>query len=100
MVNEIKMDKINNYLIQETMNKDTQQSAPAQSGVEKSASAEISVTNRLNDIIKTVNTYEDPIHQAALNDIKYRVQHNEYKIDLDKLSEKLLGSGIFSTIRD
>lgn len=92
MVDNVKLDKISTYLTpQMTENK-------VKTALEEPAkSQDVAVTSHLNDLLKKVSSIEEPQNASALSDIKYKIQHNEYKIDLDQLSDKLLGSGILTS---
>jgi len=95
MVNEVKLNNINPYYSKE--NYTDPQNKPV---TQDSQAEEVAITNHLDELIKSVNSYEEPMSGAALDNIKYQVQHNEYKVDFDKLSEKLLNSGIISMMGD
>jgi len=89
MVNEIKMDKINTYYSPENPSPNNNQSV-----TETVKQADVSVTNQLNDMVKLINTYQEPVSAAALGEIKYQIQQGQYQVNFDKLSEKLLNNGI------
>ncbi len=94
MVNEIKLGNINTQYIKENLEQKNKSTVNSQS------SEDVTVTNQLNDLIKTVNTYDEPIHQSKLNAIKQEIQRNDYQVDFDKLSDKLLSNGIINSIGD
>lgn len=94
MVNEIKLDGINSYHVIDKSAEKKPQTEPTV--LSKNESEDITVTNRLNDLIKSANSYEDPVSQTKLAEIKSRIEHNNYHVDFDQLSEKLMKSGIFT----
>ncbi|RDI39971.1 hypothetical protein [Aquicella lusitana] len=90
MVNEIKLDKINSYYSSDRTTQNNSQPSP------NTAQKDVDVTNHLNDLVKSINTYQEPVGAASLNALKYQIEQHEYKVDLDQLSDRLLSSGLLT----
>lgn len=89
MVNEVKLDKIESTLM-------TSRPINPKNNTEASSDhqQEVVITNHLNDWVKLINSYEEPVSSAAVESIKNKIQQNQYTIDFDKLAEKMLTSDI------
>jgi anti-sigma28 factor (negative regulator of flagellin synthesis) len=99
MINDIKMDK---FSTQPTNQDVSQQAVPQQAAAQTYPKDGITVTNHLNKL-KTIlasNTDEMTSNEssAVVNNIKYLIQTNQYKVDLNALSDKLLKSGALSDL--
>jgi anti-sigma28 factor (negative regulator of flagellin synthesis) len=95
MVNEIKMDKISAYGVENPLEPKTKQEVSAQ-GVSEG----VVISQQLNELVKLISTYEEPINQNRVNDLKYQIKHNDYIVNFDSLSHKLLSTGLLTMIGD
>lgn len=93
MINDIKMDKVHVPQVQGAKISNGKQ--PVADGQQEG----VTVTNHLNSLVKLLADSSDGqpsshSNSAAVADIKNKIQSNQYKVDFNALSEKLLGSGV------
>ena len=100
MVNEIKMDKIESYYLND--NKDQQVKSKEANPIEaqQEEAPPVAVSANLKDIIEMMSVKDESTDINRLSSIKYSVQQNQYRLDLEKLSDTLLNSGVLNAIGD
>lgn len=91
MDNSINFDKINMPLTHGKMEKNSNKStSPA-----KEEGAGVLVTTNLGKLIGLLSVDDGATEvNTRVMDMKNRIQNNEYKVDLNMLSDKLLNSGV------
>lgn len=99
MINDIKMDKFNTQSAAQELSKSA---VPQQTAAQTQPKEGVTVTNHLNKLknILASNTDEMTSNASAatVNNIKHLIQTNQYKVDLNALSDKLLNSGALSDL--
>lgn len=93
MVHEIKMEKLMTPLTQGKITQNTKQEAPV------TEEQGITVTNNMSKLLNLLSSDAQlPDENTRVMDIKRRIDAGEYKVDIDKLSAKLLSSGVLETL--
>lgn len=99
MINDIKMDKFNT---QTATQAGSQPATAPQQAVAQAQPEGITVTNHLNKLAKVLASNADEAtanaSAATVNNIKHLIQTNQYKVDLNALSDKLMNSGALSDL--
>lgn len=93
MVDHIKLDNIGAYVAGGPLDTKSKPLVEEQAKPKE----DVAVSTSLGDLVKLINTIPEPQNASALSDIKEKIQHNDYRIDFDKLSDQLMGNGILST---
>ncbi|MHB1947044.1 MAG: hypothetical protein ACYCQI_02875 [Gammaproteobacteria bacterium] len=95
MINDINMNKINPYNASESKISN----ANPELAKEDNRQEEVAVTNHLNKLLKLFN---DPVDLSqednVVSAIKQQILNNQYKIDFNTLSEKIIRSGALAPI--
>lgn len=92
MVHEIKMDKLMTPLSQGKITQNTKQETPV-------TEEGVTVTNSMSKLLDLISSDAQlPDENTRVMDIKRRIEAGEYKVDIDKLSAKLLSSGVLGTL--
>ena len=63
-------------------------------------SEDVTVTNHLNKLVSLLKTSDETgvSENSAVSAMKSRIQNNQYSIDFNALSDKLLNSGVLTTV--
>src|SRR5690348_14925915 len=96
MVDEIKLDKTYHYQIDSRTPAGSKQTGSSQEQ-EVVPMEDVTVSGQLAGLIQHLSVNEHA-NEAHLNDIKTRINQNQYAVDLDQLTDRLLNSGILNKI--
>lgn len=91
MINDIKMDSLGVQTAPTAGSQNT-----AQPAVSTAKQAGVTVTNQLDKLHQILASSSDELSAKdsnAVNDMKLRIQNNQYKVDFNALSDKLISSG-------
>lgn len=72
--------------------KNEPKATPTNVNAEKS---DVSVTNHLSDLIKSANSYVDPVSPSKIVDLKQTILAGKYQVNYETLTDRLLNSGLF-----
>lgn len=91
-MNEIKLDTMGVPLTPRKIENNAVKTETASSQPEA-----VSVTNHMSKLVSLLSdNHSIPEESARVLDMKQRIQTGEYKVDMDKLSDTLLTSGVLA----